>query len=32
MILAGNSETTFALFHPSVPLPAGTRLKWLKKN
>jgi methionyl-tRNA synthetase len=27
MILAGNSETTFALFHPSVPLPAGTRLK-----
>ncbi len=27
MILAGNSEETFALFHPSVPLPAGTRLK-----
>ncbi len=27
MILAGNSEDAFALFHPSVSLPAGTRLK-----
>ena len=27
MILAANTDEGFALFHPSVPLPPGTKLK-----